>query len=361
MAPRSHLVKHPIQKLLLIRLGAMGDLIHLSPSITEIQRQRPDIEVHILTSPAFAEMVSGFEGMTADRVWVFEKPSGALASYKNIGDMARKLGEIGIDGVVNLHPSFKTWLLTRMILGRSKGKRSSVYHKQKLRKKGSRQRTISRRHAVDDFYVPVQKLLKLSKMADHAPYYPTNRSQQQDTAASGFWVAVIPGVGSKRANRAWPLRYWRRLIDSLVQEHGCRVVLIGGQAEQQTAEMLAMETNAVNRCGDYSIIETIEVLSHCHLAIGGDTGPVHLAAAVGLPVISVFGPTAVSRTGPLGRDRIEALTPPQSLGCWPCELSECPLPGDQYLSCMTQVTVEEVIANCVSIGKEAVGKDQLQV
>jgi lipopolysaccharide heptosyltransferase II len=341
-----------MKRLLVIRQGALGDLIHVSPSLTAIKAARPEVEIHFLSSPAYAPLLALFPAI--HRVWAWDKRQGWPGLFR----LASELRQAGIDGVVNLHPSFKTWVLTQLIQPAGQ----ALYHKEKLRVKGQAQRAMPRRHAVADFYEPFCRLFALPLLADTLPRLALpeitvdgcSSGEQTPKSANERWVGIIPGVGGKRGNRAWPPESYQQLIGRLLADSRIKILLIGGPDEQTLAEQLcqAVPESGVrleNHCGRHDLTGTMRLLTACDVVIGGDTGPMHLAAALGRPVIGIFGPTATARTGPLGTGPSQMLTPQESLACWPCEQPTCPLAGDDHLRCMKDITVTDVLSTCQTL------------
>jgi ADP-heptose:LPS heptosyltransferase len=342
-----------MKRLLVIRQGALGDLIHVLPSLTAIKAARPEVEIHFLSSPAYAPLLALFPAI--ERVWAWDKRQGWPGLFR----LASELRQVGIDGVVNLHPSFKTWMLTQLI--RPTGK--AVYRKEKLRVKGQAQRAIPRRHAVADFYEPFRRLLLLPPLENTIPRLAlpetaanecSSEAQVQKPApksVSERWVGIIPGVGGKRGNRAWLPESYQQLIRAILADPQVKILLIGGPDEQALAEQLCQavpesDGRLENHCGRHGLTGTMRLLAACDVVIGGDTGPMHLAAALGRPLIGIYGPTAATRTGPLGTGPSQILTPPESLACWPCEQPTCPLAGDNHLRCMQDIPVDRVSDAC---------------
>lgn len=328
-----------MKRLLVIRLGALGDLIHMSPSLEVAKAADPQLEIHVLTSPAYSDLAAMMPAV--DKVWVWDKREG----WKGLFRLAGQLRATGIDGVVNLHPSFKTWLLTQL-LGPVK---QAVYHKQKLRPKGKAQRNMLRRHAVADFYEPFRRLLRLPVADQLIPRLRLPSAQELPAKSPDeMYVGLIPGVGAKRSNRAWESQAYIELMRGLLDDSAVRILLIGGPDETALAAQLTENLSAhaerlENHCGLHDIPGTARLLAQCDLVIGGDTGPMHLAAGVGAPLIGIYGPTSLLRTGPVAQRAFQWMTPPESLLCWPCELPECPYTGEQHLACMRQIPVDAVL------------------
>lgn len=324
-----------IRKLLVIRLGAMGDLIHMSPSLRAV-KEHCQIEVHLITLPVYQPLVETFgvlDKTRGDKTWGFDK------RWKGLFQLAGELRAEHFDAAVNLHPSLKT----RLLLTLAGISPVSIYQKEKLAITGERQRGIPRLHAAEDFYRPFQRLLDLPGQPDLTPALSLSGPAAVDR------IGIIPGVGGKRGNRAWPVENYRTLIQTLLaSQPGLKILLFGGPDEAGLAEALADYPEVENHCGAHNILATARLMQTCRVMVGGDTGPLHLAAALGIPVIGLFGPTSTRRTGPLGR-QTDVLTPDGALACWPCELPTCPLTGGDHLACMKQITVDTVADKCLSL------------
>ncbi len=348
------------QRVLVIRLGALGDLVHLSPAFTALKAAMPLVELHVLTQAAYADLLAMMPDV--DRVWLWQPKSKVLGLMQ----IARFLKALGFDTVINLHPSLKTWLVTQWI----RPVQSAVYHKQKLRLKGYAQRTIPRLHAKDDFFLPFQNAFPVLGPLTGLPHLLLPSGEQplpKQTLPREWRIGLIPGVGGKRGNRAWPEGHYQTLIALLAErEQAIRVILLGGPDEIGLAERLMVSCMSANfdlktaneaasssippdtlildnQCGQQSIPGTARLMLSCDVIIGGDTGPLHLAAGLGVPTLGLFGPTAVRRTGQVGMGAVRYLEPPENVTCWPCELAKCPLPGTDYLACVKGISVEAVM------------------
>lgn len=338
-----------MKRLLVIRWGALGDLMHAAASVQAAKQAYPQLEVHWLTSSAYQSLVRNLPGV--DEVWTWEKRQGLWALFR----LAVQFRQWGVDAVINLHPSLKSLLFTALVRPRF----SAVYQKQKLRSKGLAQRSLSRRHAASDFYQPFQRLLDLPLDLSHRPHWlplaSANLASVPQKPSGMRWLGVIPGVGAKRSNRAWPLESYQQVVTNLLGQYpDLDVVLIGGPAERALSEELMtalgpLATRVENTCGRFDILGTAALLAQCDVVVGGDTGPMHLAAATGVPLVGLYGPTALTRTGPLALGAAHLLEPPQSLSCWPCEAAECPLTGADYLACMRQLTPDVVQAAILAL------------
>jgi heptosyltransferase-2 len=151
-------------------------------------------------------------------------------------------------------------------------------------------------------------------------------------------VALCPGSTNSRAKR-WPAERFARLAD-LLAESGAEVVLVGAPEELEvTEEVLAkMRFKPSVLTGRTSLAQSAAVLSAVDVLVTNDTGPAHVAAALGRPVVVVFGPTDPVTTRPFSELATVVRKPPE---CAPCMLRDCPIDH----RCMTAITPEEVFGH----------------
>lgn len=155
--------------------------------------------------------------------------------------------------------------------------------------------------------------------------------------ASGDWLGVNPGAFFGTAKR-WPPERFAAVADRVAREAGARVAIVGAASERPLGEAIArlMRSPARVLCGETTLGELTGVLSRMSLLLTNDSGPMHLAAAVGVPVVAIFGPTDWRETAPFGAGHRVVREPVE---CSPCKLRECPIDH----RCMRLVSVERVL------------------
>jgi len=155
---------------------------------------------------------------------------------------------------------------------------------------------------------------------------------------SGGWLGINPGAAFGTAKRWIPERF-AAAADRLARRHGLRPVIVGGSAEREVAQRVAaaMLTPPLVLCGRTRLGELLGVLAELKLLLTNDSGPMHLAAAVGTPLVAVVGPTDWRETHPF-TPRATLVREP--VPCAPCKLRDCPIDH----RCMTGVTAERVVA-----------------
>jgi heptosyltransferase-2 len=150
-------------------------------------------------------------------------------------------------------------------------------------------------------------------------------------------LAVAAAYGPAKE---WPAWHFARLIDLLAERHGAECVLVGAPGERLKAEEAAAhsEAGALIAAGETTIGEVLALLSLCSGFAGNDSGTMHLAGALGLPTVGIFGSTRADRTGPLGpHTRIIH----QDIECSPCLKRICRL---GHYECLHKIRPEDVLA-----------------
>jgi heptosyltransferase-2 len=188
--------------------------------------------------------------------------------------------------------------------------------------------------------------LRVSATPDVSLRCPPDWSSSADRLlggeAGGPWIGVNPGAFYGTAKRWLPERF-AAVADTLAGR-GARVALVGGPAERPVGEAIAAQMTAPARvlCGETTLPELVGVLAHLRLLVTNDSGPMHLAAALGVPVVAVFGPTDWRETHPVGDVHTIVREP---VHCAPCGLRECPIDH----RCMRRVTVDRVAGEAVAL------------
>jgi lipopolysaccharide heptosyltransferase II len=201
-----------------------------------------------------------------------------------------------------------------------------------------------------EIYLDLARAIGLHFDHPHMHFIPTEQERQSIYPANGKQVAVFVGGGSNPGmdltSKRWPIARYQELTTRLVRELGMQVLLIGGESDMTLNQQLLAgidvpEGTVINLAGKTSFGQTAAQIEACILFIGNDSSPMHLAAAVGTPVIAIFGPTSPTEYGPYPLDD------PQHIAIWnhpsgqPCfflgKMQAC-----ANCTCMQSVTVDNV-------------------
>jgi heptosyltransferase-2 len=153
----------------------------------------------------------------------------------------------------------------------------------------------------------------------------------------GDVIGVSPGAAFGKAKRWLPERF-AQAAGRIAREHNAAVALFGSAGERQICEEIAAQLAGVpvlNLAGNTTLREFIALAAACRLFLTNDSGAMHVAAALGIPTVTIFGATNPAATGPAGSNAVIVREPVE---CSPCLLRECPIDH----RCMTRVTVERV-------------------
>jgi lipopolysaccharide heptosyltransferase II len=179
-------------------------------------------------------------------------------------------------------------------------------------------------HAVDWYLAVLQRLgVPVHNRFQWLPERPAVAATVQSKWPTDGtrWIALQPGA--RWANKRWPAENFAELVRLLAKDFpDRRFAILGGVEDQPLGEKIsrAAPAHCLNLCGETSLPEMVEWLRLCELMVTNDTGPMHAAAALGKPLVAIFGPTEPRRTGPYGHlENVLQL----DLPCSPCLKSHC--------------------------------------
>ena len=163
-------------------------------------------------------------------------------------------------------------------------------------------------------------------------------------------IGVNPGAFYGSAKR-WLSERYAALLDMLIEEKDAAVIIFGSPNEIAIAQAIqsGMRQNPVVLSGKTNLAELIAMIACCDLFITNDSGPMHLAAALRVPTLAIFGPTDAIATGPMSPS---AVVVNKNVECSPCLLRECPIDH----RCMVRISSEEVYQQAVRMMGEAHGR-----
>ena len=316
----------------------MGDVILTTPLIRALRARHPAAEIVYLTRPGFAPLVA--DHPAAVEVLTFDPKEEALTS------LAARLKSRQFTHMLDLHGVARTRLLRLLLPGRWSG-----YNKRRL----ARWMLVRTKQDIYPDSVPeAERFFEAARGLDLTPDgMPAVVGIGPPAAASGLAWLAGRGLGESRPiaalapgaahfTKRWPRENWEMLCRALVARGYDVAVLTGADfREDGTAVTEAGGVNAASTAGALGLQETAAVLRRSEVLVSGDTGLMHLATAVGTPVVALFGPT-VHQFG-FFPYRSPATILELALGCRPCSAQggpRCPL---GHHRCMREITVEMVM------------------
>jgi heptosyltransferase-2 len=148
-------------------------------------------------------------------------------------------------------------------------------------------------------------------------------------------VGMFPGASYGPA-KMWHIEKFKSLAEKITKNDNAKILIFGGNKEKELGKVIKGEgKNIINLCGKTTVRELMALIKRCDVFITNDTGPMHMASALNIPVIAIFGPTNPGRTSPLGASVIIK----KEVSCSPCKHRICPFKNHE---CMEKISVEEI-------------------
>lgn len=340
--------------ILIIRLSALGDIIHCIPAVVHLKKTIPGARITWLVEPAGAPLLVNNPAVDdvvvlPRKQWISQlrNPFRWGATASDITQFWSALRSRKFDAAINFQGLLKSAVCA-----------SASGAKIKLGFKGSREGSdwfMTELLDVGDYFAHHTHVVDLNLRLAHHLCYRLGHATTKDIDPARDTSFTLPAVpdsmvanmnalinadsemasqpvaalipGTTWPTKIWPLDRWKALGVSLL-EKGYRILVLGGPSEKlDNARLVQSIQNAhpgasiLDLTGKTSLLELIALFENCQLVVGGDTGPLHLADAVGIPsVVAVHGSTPVGRNKPY-RGKTVSL----ELSCQPCFESTCPL------------------------------------
>jgi heptosyltransferase-1 len=275
---------HPSSKLLVIRLSAFGDVIHTIPAVVALRDALPQIEIAWAVEPAYAELVELVAGVKAIRVslkkWSVARIREAVRSVR------------GYDDAIDFQGLIKSALIARVSGARLRyGFARDVIREKPAAWFVNRPVAIERSRHVVEWNLALARALAPAiagvPMVDFSPFADDPSGKLRAFANR---IVFLPGAG--RPEKQWPADRFAELARRL----GSDVLVACGPGEEPIGRAIGAELAPPTTFRELAFL-----LRGARLVVGGDTGPLHLAAVLGVPIAGLYGPTDPSRNGPYGQ------------------------------------------------------------
>jgi lipopolysaccharide heptosyltransferase II len=322
-------LSEPKTSILILRLSSLGDIVLTTALITALRERYPESRIDLVIAREYESLVPVLPGL--NQVHIYNKKTG----LRGLRALRRELKKERYDYVLDLHNVLRTQVLRRGL-----GAHVAVVNK----------RTFKRWLLVRFKY----DLLK-SEQDVIGRYFETARGLDIHDEGKGPQllaqherdpkrIAIAPGA--RHWNKRWPAEYYRQLTKQLL-DAGYNITFYGSKAEQGIIdEIRAGLPPGAHRslAGDIDLAEAAHSIAKCAVAITNDSGLMHVAEAVGTPVVAIFGPT-VKQFGFAPRDPRSVVLEVEGLYCRPCTaigLDHCP---EKHFRCMVGIRPEVLVAS----------------
>ncbi len=341
-----------MRKILVCQTGGwIGDMVLLTPALRALKQAYPEAAVSLLLRHRVAALMETHPYLDTCIVDTKTAPNRKRAENRKragrwhaMARLVRQIQAHRFDAAVVLHPtSFRNALLPFLAqvpvrIGTRVGGRGVLLTD--AIQEDTQVHEVKR-------YLRVLRLLGIEGGADALTFWHTDadrRAVADLLQAEGVEVStrlIAVNLGTTWRTKRWEVPRFAAVVRALsAVDGGAQVLLTGSPAELELTAQLPAGLPAINLVGRTSVLELGALLERCAVCLTCDSGPMHIAAAVGTPTVALFGPTAPVRHAPYG---VGHLVVEKSVSCRPCYKPMCRLRESPHL-CMTEIGASEVVA-----------------
>ncbi|MFA4992518.1 MAG: lipopolysaccharide heptosyltransferase II, partial [Candidatus Omnitrophota bacterium] len=337
------------RRILIARTDRIGDVLLSTPVIKALREKHPQAYISMVVAPYARDIVEGNPYL--DEVIIYDKDI-KHRSWLRWLKFARRLRNKRFDLAVILHPTNRIHLLVFLAgIPKRLGYNRKFGFLNNLRRVHIKQE--GRMHEAE-YNLDLISSLGVSGNAQDLfmPIRPESEKWAKDLFA-GYGIketdkllAINPGASCP--SKIWPQDNFARVSEILARRHNLKILIVSGPKDISLANMIAgkIGDKALNLSGKTSVSQLASVLKRCVLFISNDSGPVHIASSLGVPVISIFGRNQAGlsprRWGPLGKQDKYLH---KDIGCLQCLAHNC----KKEFACLKAISVEDVLCAAESI------------
>ncbi len=320
-------------KILVIKPSSLGDVVHSLPFLNVLRERFPKAEIHWVIARGFEDLLEGHPMIK--KLWIINKDDWKMinsvrTTIKELRVLFGSLRNEKFDLVIDLQGLLRSGMLSRATgspvrVGFKEAREGSrLFYTHKIT--GGKER-----HAVDR-YLEIARFLGCD-ISDIKFPFPLFFSSQFSVLSSQLpreYAVIVPGA--RWVTKRWPPERFGEVASTLP----IKFLVIGTKSDSDIANRVVSSSrgHAVSVAGKTDIKELIGIIRTARFVLSNDSGPMHIAAALGVPVYAIFGPTNPLRTGPYGKSHVIFR---KGLGCSPCYKKQC-----KNIRCMELISVKEI-------------------
>jgi len=335
---KNKLPQEGLDKILIRGTNWIGDAVMTLPAVASVRAAYPKAHLAILAKPPVSDIYQLFSA--ADEIIPYEKK---FDNAPGVFRLAHALRKMKFDAAILLQNAIEAAIMTiaagiPLRAGYNSDGRGFLLTHPIRRTAG-----IFKVHQID-YYLEMVKALGCANV-DRAMHLETHISpanageilRKHLPENKKPLIGIAPGATYGPAKR-WLSERFAQAGNRLSKELNAQVVLFGGQSDRETAEQVRVQalTDMINLAGRTSLTETVYLISQCRLFISNDSGLMHVAGAMNIPTVAVFGSTNPVTTSPAGE---KTMLVRKEVSCSPCLKKICPTD----FRCMTSITVDDVV------------------
>jgi heptosyltransferase-1 len=313
-------------KILIIKPSSFGDIVQANPAVHALRSSYKDAKIYWLVFEQWEPIVRLFPDVDETIVW---NRSGGMKEYLKL---IKTVQAMKFDLVIDLQGLFRTALIAKMsdapiIIGVPGLKEFSWLLVKEVYPERRDANAVLRSLETVRYLTnrPVEPMFNIK--VDQQSVILAEKIIGKNVPV----VAIVPFARGKA--KEWPIQRYKELAERIARENPkAQIVIVGGKNDVSSG----WPESAVDLCGKTSLAELAAVLSRCNAVVGNDTGPVHLAAGLNIPTVTIFGGSDINETAPIGA---KAVTVARNMSCAPCRgHMKC-----KEADCLLSISVEEVL------------------
>jgi heptosyltransferase II len=326
-----------INKILIRGTNWIGDAILTIPAVDSIRATYPKAHIAVLAKPWVADIYKLFTGI--DELIIYENQyDNALGVFR----LARLLKKSKFDLAILLQNAIEAAIIAFNAGIPLRAGYNSDGRGMLLTHCIQRNKEIKKLHQTD-YYLEMVKALGCAAVNKEMQLETKINQREADSVLQKYLpdpkkeiIGIAPGATYGPAKRWFPARF-AAVADKIASAFNCQIILLGGKSDNDAAEEVRSlaQTSVINLAGKTNLKEAIFLISRCRLFISNDSGLMHIAGALNLPTIAIFGSTNPQTTSPVGN---QSVIVHQEVACSPCLKKICPTD----FRCMELITVEDV-------------------
>jgi lipopolysaccharide heptosyltransferase I len=280
-------------RLLVVRLGSLGDLIHTLPAVAAIRAAHPGLEIDWLVDRVHADLLALVPGLSRVVTLGERSAKGWLAAR-------RELRARSYDVALDFQGLIKSAILARL----SGARRVVGFDRASLREPAAAFCYSDTVAAAESGHVIHKNLRLAAAMGARAdrlefPIRHVDSPVLQALRDRGLTAFAVMNPGAAWPNKCWPPPMFGEVAGHLADRHGLPSLVLWGPGEQSRADAVAAAAGgSAVVAPPTTLVDLVAIMRGASIVVSGDTGPLHIAAAAGAPVVAIFGPTDPARNGP---------------------------------------------------------------
>lgn len=329
-------------RVLIVKLSSFGDVVHTLPAVTDLAEAVPGVAIDWAVEPAFAPIVRLHPGVTR----VVETPIRRLkrgrGRWAAMRDVIARLRAERYDAIIDAQGLLKSAVLARLARGPRHG-----YARDRARE-GAAALLYTHTHALpgEHHVIALTRALVATSLGYAVPETPPRSGLDRERIAGGVSTReILLAHGTAWRDKLWPVAHWRAIAATVAKRGFVPLVPFVGAEEEARARAISEGVAGAVVLAPLPLDALARRLASATAVIGGDTGISHLAGALDVPVVTLFGPTTPAWSGTLGRGSLNLEAPAESCALRPCMKRTCQVaPAAEIAPCMAALTPDRVIA-----------------